>query len=293
MSIDAADIVLHAFWNAINQAALSDDVDSLEQREGPMRAQVTNAGLVMQGMIDTAGMDLSARQQFAQAAIFETTLNNERGGVWDTLSHVAGSSNGYPPLPHVVMLQGIYDIARGADFFAVPDPSGIASWIAEPVQAALVVNNVLNSDPSPAAVAATLGILADAAIPTTWPDIVINGTGGLQGLGTLESRNATTRWAENANDDQNARKTILALLARVRARLLASRASLFQGGLTPSGGTSQLPGVINWMIGNTPIAMLPAASKPLYKNGRLISTGVLGLFGGLLFASSRKRQARR
>lgn len=228
---------------------------------------IDNAGLhverAMSDLMHEAKWSPDARRLFAQASIFERTLNPPS---------IVKSTFVRPSL-QIRMLEPLYASLTGG-FWAPPDPAGITSWIGSEAGGRAYFVSALNSPPrvetgleiemATEVLALLLKIIGEAALPASWFKALAEN----QVFQKIDVRIAGGGYGPSA------RKTLLALNAQASARTSAELAKL---------ATAQLPSFPAGDGQMTPT--VPPRAKPWYRSGWLwLGAGAAAVGGGVLAA---------
>jgi hypothetical protein len=226
----------------------------------------------MRDLVHEAKWNKAARRAFAQASIFERTLNPP--AIVQTIY--------VRPSIQVVMLAGLYDSLTGG-FWTPPDPSGITEWIGSEAGGRAYFFAALNSPPRvltlPAGkvevethqdvLALLLKIARDAALPAAWFAPLVE----QQVMQKLEVRIAGGAYSTSA------RRVLMALVGQVGARASSELAKL---------ATAQLDAFPAFPTGDGRLtATVPPKAKPWYRNGWILVGAGGAAVGGAALAARR------
>jgi hypothetical protein len=219
-------------------------------------------------------------QVFAASHILSTGLFVEPLGYTDELLVVAKGNPliGTEPL-RLVMLKGILRAAEGG-WFSAMDPSGLTMWMGSTSVTLAAFVNTIASDPNDEVRAVAIKIIASVAIPVFWvqrpalkpgQDPAVNPTQLERAIMALEA------YLPGSPLDQPTRATLSGLITRAKERLGAAAFTVATAGLAafpefPTGDGKQA-------------ATVPPVPKPWYRNGQVVSAGLIALAGGAYYAS--------
>jgi hypothetical protein len=166
-------------------------------------------------------------------------------------------------------------------FFNLPDPTGLANWAGLIQPAGDAIAHCIGTDPLPVVRGAALDLVKSTTWPAQWIQPLLGALGG------LDDAIGTSGW------DQGTRAALTALSKDVRARVLIV-ANQAQGiDFSAMGGGDFVvctpPLVIATTNTGQSTCLPPAPSKPWYKNGPVVSAGLLGALLGFGAAVHRSK----
>lgn len=305
---------LDLFWLMANDQDRRGD--SFAQWEKRLRG----AQEAMDWLVSAAQYDRDIRLKIAQANLFSQALTREKNRIVDHA--VVGEYNQGPVLnwgldlnpsfkykpPRLILLQGLRRWAGGT-FMSPPEKDGIAPWILDSELAETAIRATLTHDPYPAVVLELLSILATCAYPAEWAmpraaDLFGAPMNPSALCSTLQAFDAALPFTvcpfpspgretigQRSGDFCTDMPTSMFQAFSATARRALGRCQELAAtpevqALLKSAGiptTWANPQTGNGQHAPTP----PPPRRPWYKNGRLISAGVLGAIAGAI-ASTRK-----
>lgn len=250
----------------------ADDIAYLIAYWTRTQGDLRGAQNAMASLVDAATTNSTVRAQFAASSIFETAMivDQTRSDLAAVdvaqatgITAIFGNVENRPP--RLIMLDGIYDVLAGG-FFGTRPVDGITPYLHSVDVSAGAVVGTLKGDPRPEVRASMLKMLRDVAIPQYWASFFATE----RVFETLDAQLPVTTWNKfDSTADLADRKVLQSLSASANGRVQSDLAK---------NAMATLP---QFPTGDGKLAStLPPPAKPWYKNGRMISAGVLGLLAG-------------
>lgn len=237
--------------------------------DGTLSVQATAA---MDDLVGACGSNAAWRSNyFVNDAIFSTALLVEPGitnATWyqalvdQGTGWLAGDMQGPPRWKMLKELA--WEVSGG--MFKDPDPGGLSSWVLSSNVGAAGVLACLGGDPDPYVRLEMINLLNAVAYPSDWQSEISRGLDQLVAtIGQLPM------YQTDVQVDNMLRSTLQASAANLQGKIGVQQAGIASGRLKllpvkfPDGSAGQV---------------LPAPSKPWWRNWRVLGAGAAGIVGG-------------